>query len=48
MDSSAGLLGFGSGMMVDVFHIAGMEQVFSERFSVSVRYFRPLGPRCFK
>ena len=48
VESSAGLPGFSSGMIVDVFHIAGIELVWIDRLKIFVKYFIPEGPRYFK
>ena len=39
---------FGIGMINDDFHIAGIQQVVTERLKSVVMYSIALGPRCFK
>ena len=45
---SSGLPGFGRGMIMASFHIAGMAIFWTERFRVWVRNLTPRGPRCLR
>ena len=40
--------GFGIGMVIEDFHIAGIQQVVAGRLNMVVMYSIALGPRCFK
>ena len=42
------LFGFGIGMIFANFQICGIVFVFKARFSMSVRYWIAIGPKCFR
>ena len=42
------LFGFGIGIIFANFHICGIVFVVKARFSVSVRYWIAIGPKCFR
>ena len=42
------LSGFRIGIIVAIFHMAGITLDFSDRLKISVRALRAMGPRCFK
>ena len=48
VDSSAGLPGFSSGIILDDFQMSGMVLVVSDRLKSEVRYLIPNGPRCLR
>ena len=43
VESSAGLPGFNSGIIVDVLHMAGMELAWIDKLNIFVKYFIPKG-----